>query len=170
MRRHAGFTIIELMITVAIVSILLVVGVPSMTRFLADRAAEANAQEFIEAVRFARTEAMKRAQPIKLCATDAPEAEAPVCKGDDWSKGWLVVHSGSSQVLRIQNGLQAMRATDPVDAAAGEIEFQSTGIAFGGDGTYDFYPTGDDKAADYKSRVRRVTVSKVGRALLTKGI
>lgn len=158
------------MITVAIVSILLMVGVPSMTRFLADRAAEANAQEFVEAVRFARTEAMKRSRQISLCATEDPEAEAPTCAGDDWEKGWLVIYPESGQILRIQNGLKAMRATDAVDGAAGQIDFQSTGITTGGAGNYDFYPAGDETDSSYKSRIRRVSVSTAGRATLTKGI
>jgi type IV fimbrial biogenesis protein FimT len=169
-RRHGGFTIIELMITVAIVSIVLMVGVPSMTQFLADRAAEANAQEFVEAVRFARTEAMKRAEAVQLCATDAPEAADPVCNGSDWSKGWLVIQQSSGRVLRIQNGLRAMREKDAVDGEADLLTFQSTGIATDGAGDYDFYPTGDETSDSYKARVRRVNVSKVGRATLTKGI
>jgi type IV fimbrial biogenesis protein FimT len=171
MRRDRGFTIIELLITMAIVSIVLMVAVPQMTQFMADRAAEANAQEFAQAVRFARSEAMKRARPVSLCATDKPEDAEPVCSEDSvWDKGWLVVYPESGQVLRVQNALRAMRSADPVDAAAAQIDFQSTGIATAGAGDYDFYPTGDEDGDTYKTRIRRVNVNVQGRVNIVKGI
>ena len=55
---HAGFTLVELLVTVAIAAVLMAVGVPAMTSFLSDQAAAANADEFAEALRFACSEAV----------------------------------------------------------------------------------------------------------------
>lgn len=159
-----------MLVTLAIVSILLAVGVPSLTQFLADQAAAGNANEFAEALRFARTEAMKRGQPVSVCATDDPTADEPSCSGKNtWDKGWLVTANGGTKVLRIQNALHSMNATLPIDAASFQVDFQATGIATAGPGDYTFNPVGDMDSDGYSKRVRVVNVNVQGRVQVTQG-
>jgi type IV fimbrial biogenesis protein FimT len=163
----------ELMVTMVVVGILMAVAVPSMTQFMADRAAGANADEFAEALRFARSEALKRGRPVKMCATEKPEQTDPTCSGKKtWDKGWLIVFDDSGRVLRVQNALRAMNATEPVTAASDEIVFASTGIVLEMDEpseTYTFNPVGDSGSDGYADRVRTVTVTQQGRVKVTKG-
>lgn len=165
-----GFTLVEMLVTLAIVSILLAVGVPSMTQFLADQAAASNAGEFAESLRFARTEAMKRGSQVTMCATSNPTDTLPTCSGSNtWADGWVVLANGQTKVLRVQNALRSMNSTTPVNAALFQINFESTGIATAGDGNYEFNPVGDMDADGYSKRVRTVSVNKQGRVLVTQG-
>lgn len=167
--RH-GFTLVEMLVTLAIVSILLAVGVPSLTQFLADQAAASNANEFAESLRFARTEAMKRGSQVTMCATSNPTDDLPTCAGKNaWAEGWVVLANGQTQVLRVQNALRSMNTTTPVDTTLFQVVFESTGIATAGDGSYAFNPVGDMDADGYSKRVRTVNVNKQGRVLVTQG-
>jgi len=156
----------------AVVGVLLAVGVPSMTQFMADRAAGANADEFAEAVRFTRSEAIKRGRPVKICATEKPEDAKPTCSGKNtWDKGWLIVFDEAERVLRVQNALRAMNASEPVTAKSDQLVFAATGIVLGGNDpeTFAFNPIGDSGANGYADPVRTVTVSQQGRVTVTKG-
>ena len=58
--REEGFTLFELMVTVAVAAILLVVGVPAFTSFVQNNRAAAHANELVTAFAFARNEAIRR--------------------------------------------------------------------------------------------------------------
>ncbi len=159
-----GFTLVEMLVTMAIAGVLLAIGVPSMMQFLADRAAAANADEFAEALRFARTEAMKRGRSVYVCPTKNPEAEAPTCSdsANDWMSGWLVASADSDKILRVQNALRSMESITTQQA---KVTFASTGIATAGSGDYTFTPSG---SSDSK-KVRKVNVNNQGRVQVTQG-
>lgn len=161
---HRGFTLVELLVTMAIAGILLAIGVPSMTQFLSDRAAAANAEEFAEAVRFARSEAMKRGRSVYICASSNPEAADAACsdEANGWTSGWLVADVDSDKVFRVQNALRVM---DSVDTESSKITFAATGIVREGDGDYVFTPSGK---AD-STNVRTVNVNRQGRVKVTRG-
>mgnify|MGYP003858223695 FL=1 len=69
--QSTGFTLIELMIAVAIVGIILVVAVPSFTAMNQDSAFTTSANAFIGALKLARTEAVKRGSTISVEAGSA---------------------------------------------------------------------------------------------------
>lgn len=83
-----GFTLLELMVVVAIVAVLAVIGVPSFRDVLLNQRLAAAAQAFNAALSLARTEAIQRSQSVRVTAL----------AGRDWSRGWTVVTraSGSS--------------------------------------------------------------------------
>lgn len=163
-RLRGGFTLIELLITMAIAGVLMAIGVPAMTQFLSDRAAASNAEEFAEALRYARSEALKRAATVEVCASINPEALKPECSGDSntWAKGWLVMVADTGEVIRIQNGLRSMNS---LVAAAATVQFATTGIATTGSGDYVFNPINDPDA----KRKRTVNLNVQGRVKITKG-
>jgi type IV fimbrial biogenesis protein FimT len=147
---HAGFTLVELLVTLAIAGVLLAVGVPAMTSFLADQAAAANADEFAEALRFARAEAIKRGGAVTMCAS----TDLATCS-DNWKSGWIVKADDSGKVLRVQNPLRSM---GDLTAAAETVTFQSTGIVTEGAGAYVFAAADSDA-----NRTRTVRLNSLGR-------
>ena len=76
-RRHKGFTLVELMITIAIAAILLGVAVPSFTNLISSNRLSTQANELITALNLARSEAVKRGQQVVIRKT-----------GAEWENGW----------------------------------------------------------------------------------
>ncbi|WP_244857245.1 pilus assembly FimT family protein [Aromatoleum bremense] len=87
---HAeGFTLIEMMITLAVAAILLGLSVPSFKSLLENNRAASTANDLLASLQYARSEAVKRAKPAFLC----PSTNGETCiDGDtDWHVGWIVV-------------------------------------------------------------------------------
>ena len=85
----AGFTLIELMIVVAIVAVLLLVVAPDFGRFVADSRVTTTKDKLMAAISLARTEAIKRGEPVVVCRANVAGNDC-ANNGTDWSDGWLV--------------------------------------------------------------------------------
>ena len=168
---EAGFTLVELAIVLAVVAILCRVAAPGLSRTAARRAIAAQASEFMSALRFARSEALKRGMPVTLCAA-APGGAAPACQGSraaDWRAGWIVFADGrrrgvleaGAPVLRLQQPLQR---SGGVAGTRGSISFTAAGFSTDASSHYLFRPPGAD-ARDAPPAVM-VCVSKQGRPRL----
>ncbi len=89
MKKHSGFTLIELMITLIIIGVLLVVGVPSLKAFMQDNQLVASTNELISAVHVARSEAIKLNNSVTICeSTDGTSCTSPGT--GNWEDGWIV--------------------------------------------------------------------------------
>lgn len=80
-RRTKGFTIIELMIVLAILGILVLMGVPSLKSFIDDARLNAAATEFMTDAVLTRSTAVK----LGCDVTMAP-------KSSSWQNGWTVTY------------------------------------------------------------------------------
>ncbi|MGH8517051.1 MAG: GspH/FimT family pseudopilin [Panacagrimonas sp.] len=94
LRSAAGFTLLELMVTISIASILLALAVPQFTRFGLAAARAKGATELYGALTEARSEAVARNAPVTLCRRDWYSSAAfPQCATaaqGTWAQGWLV--------------------------------------------------------------------------------
>lgn len=90
--RERGLTLVELMVTLAVAIILLAVGMPLFSGVAANNRAVAEANMFIAGFKLARSEAVKRAAEVSVCAIDDPAATPLTCSADnaDWANGLLV--------------------------------------------------------------------------------
>ncbi len=91
-RRQRGFTIIEIMIVIAIVAILVAVGVPSMRDMILGVRLRSATSDLYSTLVFARAEAIKRNANIVV----APN-------GGEWRNGWSV--TSGAVVLKQQDAL-----------------------------------------------------------------
>lgn len=85
---HArGFTLVELVLVLAIGAILLSIAIPGYA-FLASGSRLASAtNDLVSALQLARSEAVKRQTRVTVCKTDRP----PACNPNaHWQSGWLV--------------------------------------------------------------------------------
>ena len=82
-----GFTLLELMVAVAVLAILLGMGVPAYNDSIRNNQIAATSADLISALSLARNEAMKRGMRVSVCAAANPDACAA---GTDWSNGWIV--------------------------------------------------------------------------------
>jgi type IV fimbrial biogenesis protein FimT len=85
--RGAGFTLVELMITLAVGIVLLSVGIPAFTSMMSSNRSASYANELIGALRLARSEAVKRGTGVTVCASNAANT---ACDGSNWQNGWLL--------------------------------------------------------------------------------
>ncbi len=80
-RKSAGFTLIELMVTVSLAAILASLALPIFVSFRRNSELSTITNNFIAALNSARSEAMKRNMNAMII---------PKGNGSDWSKGWIV--------------------------------------------------------------------------------
>jgi type IV fimbrial biogenesis protein FimT len=93
--REGGFNLLELLVSVFIMSIVLATGVPSLQTFLATNRMAAAANDLISGINAARAEAIKRNQPgaqaVTFCASANWNAANPACDlGGANTDGWIV--------------------------------------------------------------------------------
>lgn len=132
-RRHAastavgslGFSLIELMVTVAVLAVVLAVAYPSFTGLINSNRLTGNANEMVAAIQLARSEAVTRNVSVVLCRSD----DATTCAtGAAWN-GWITLLQSGGAPLRVST-VQA-----PVQvAASANIAGNNDQIVFRPDG------------------------------------
>ncbi len=83
--RPRGITIIEIMVTLAIASVLIGLAVPAFNAFVAQRTLTAQVNDFLVSVQYARSEAGRRGTAVSVQAVDASGG------ANEWGPGWCVV-------------------------------------------------------------------------------
>ena len=87
---QSGFTLLELLLVVAIAGLLLAIGVPTMGDFVRNARITGAANDVMAALHFTRSEAIKRRLPVTLCASTAPLDGNPACAASALLTGWVV--------------------------------------------------------------------------------
>lgn len=102
--RQTGFTLIELAIVLAIVSLLMGSAVPSLADYIKSVRVSGATSDLYSAILFARSEAVKSNQHVVLCKS----ADAMLCvDSGGWEQGWIAfedsngdgVHGASEPIL-----------------------------------------------------------------------
>ena len=89
--KQKAFTLLELMVVLAVASILLSVGVPSFRDVIMDNRLADQANSFVTSVNAARSYAVRYQRNASICVTADYDAAVPTCDaGTDWSSGWIV--------------------------------------------------------------------------------
>lgn len=170
MKRLAGFTVIELMITIALAAIILTLGVPAYQGLVERNRLTADINSFISSLALARSEAVKRKQRVNLCAS----SDGSTCSNNNsgYESGWIVYvetiapadnRANSEQLLWVSEALadnMTLRATVPFN---NRIQYLATGQT-AGIGNASIYLCKD--AVTNKARL--LTIRKSGRVHLAK--
>ena len=92
--KSAGFTLLELMMTLAILAILLAVAIPSFRDTIIHTQRRAALSSINDALALARTEAVTRSAPVILCAS----ANHTACSNQNlWERGFIVTIGGTPE-------------------------------------------------------------------------
>jgi type IV fimbrial biogenesis protein FimT len=140
-RHPRGITLLELITTVAVAGVSLAIVVPSWTAFTQRSQLTAAANQVLTHLRYARSEAVHRRQPVSLCPSD----DGNSCSGDPfgWHRGYIVFtdHDGDRKrtpnepLLRVQDRLAPdLRLHTSVGRPA--IRFRADGAAWSTNATF----------------------------------
>lgn len=115
-RRNGGFTLIELMVTMAIAVTVLAIGVPSMTDMVRDARLSAQTDLLVATLNRARTEALRQRTDFTVCPAATPSlATACTANLQTWGTGWIARGNGIvSQRVEAKSGLAITAAFDDV--------------------------------------------------------
>jgi type IV fimbrial biogenesis protein FimT len=110
MKKNSGFTLLELLITLALIAIVTAIAVPSMTTFTQNDRLTTNINKLIGHLAYARSEAVKSSQQIAICVSN----DGATCTGGAWRDGWIVYIDADSDnsftagevILRAQQALE----------------------------------------------------------------
>jgi type IV fimbrial biogenesis protein FimT len=146
----AGFTLIELMVTVSIFAIILGFGIPNLREFLVRNQASQITTEFASDIARTRVEAINRNNCVSMCLSantaNALTGGTPTCAtaGSNWQAGWIVFSnpscsgaqnnpttSGSELIAVRQAGLASFQLTPASGAAFRRVTFDARGTAAG---------------------------------------
>ena len=166
--RESGFTLIELMITVAIAAIILTLAVPSFRTAILNNTRTSVVNEFLGVLNLARSEAIKRGIKVEICRS----SDGSSCASDNtgiWEDGWIVWsdqnNSGAldaNEIIRIysksSNGFTLRTSTNLTQWIAYLPSGVSTGDNGLGTGTFRLC---DSRGVD---EARFIVISMTGRS------
>jgi type IV fimbrial biogenesis protein FimT len=140
--RCGGFTLLELMVVLAITAILSAVAIPSFSRMIQANTVSNNVNILLADLRYARSEAMRRGGGVVMCRSDAPEALHPVCStassgadGHGWADGWILfqdwngngMQDADEPLLRVQTAIPSLDSILEAGDSATAFHFAATG-------------------------------------------
>jgi type IV fimbrial biogenesis protein FimT len=125
-----GFTLVELLVTLAVAAILLAIAVPSFGSFVKDSRLTTETDTLLYDMNFARSEAVKLDTPVEVCAS----SDHATCTGT-WASGWIVLCpancppglGASPALLLVAPGIASGNTLSEEVSGATAVTFNSTG-------------------------------------------
>lgn len=125
MRRALGFSLIELMVGLALLGILLMLGLPAFTEMMQNRKLRASAEAVSAGLHAARSEALRLNRPVEFLLTDS-DPDAGSVGGPNITLGgphWMVRADMGGGAYAFVAGRSGREGQNQQDAAAMNVQF-----------------------------------------------
>ncbi len=117
-RRGSGFTLVEMMIVLAVMAIIAAIAVPSFQSVITTNTLATQANDLVAALNYARSEAVKRRQTVTLTANN----------GTNWENGWTIT-AADGTLLRNYDALQG---NTTLTATVNSVQYLASGFTNSG--------------------------------------
>jgi type IV fimbrial biogenesis protein FimT len=172
-----GFTLLELMVTLAVAGTLVALAAPNMRDFIRNNRLSSTANDLLRSVQVARSEAVKRQQIVTTCASDNPEADDATCS-DGALSGWIVFQDDNNSWDRDEDELVIIGQSAPDSVQVrndntGKVSYSPTGFANSTPGQTPtsrivICDTRGNQAIGTNSVARALVIEPTGRARTTR--
>ncbi len=144
---NKGFTLVELMITLAIAAILLSMAVPNFTTVIKNNRLTTQANELISSLNYSRSEAIRRSANVSLTSASV-----------NWHTGWVIADKGGNTI----RSHEAFANGSSLVGSVASITYKSTGFISAAAAIT--YTLCDDRTGETG---RTITISLTGRPRVT---
>jgi type IV fimbrial biogenesis protein FimT len=127
-RRERGFTLVELLITMAVALVLIMIAVPSFKNLTLSNKLNTAANDIVNAIHVARMEAVKRNANTQLCSNSAS------ANTSDTLGGACTTQTGAVYALTSSGAVSPVLAATPGITGAVQLKGDVTAIRFSGQG------------------------------------
>ncbi len=148
-----GLTLVELVVTLAVLSLLMSVALPSFQSFTVRNNSIAEIDDLKVDLRFARNEAAKVGAVTRICIGNSTGCHSGW--GNNWARGWIVKVNATGTVLKIHPPLLA---GDNLTAINNSTRFNAVDF-----NRYGFTSRRLFRLCDGQSRARAIILSRTGR-------
>jgi len=164
-KRTNGFTLIELMVTLAVAAILVTVAIPGFRSLIQNNRAATQSNELLSGLMLARSEAVKRGVRVSICSSTD---EATCAASTNWATGWIVF-TDDSGTSGSKDGTDAViRAWDTLKGAPTLTSATNNNIQFLRSGLVETADTFTYLAPDCTGEQKRIiNITATGRAGVT---
>ncbi|MCG8535648.1 MAG: GspH/FimT family pseudopilin [Pseudomonadales bacterium] len=125
-----GFSLIELMMAILVLSIVISLGAPSFSGSIQNNRIKSQSNAMNGAISFVRTEAVKRNSSVSMCASSNQSS----CTGN-WEQGWIIFDdpdgsgslTGGETILKIGETLAGENTLRLTGSSTSSITFDNQG-------------------------------------------
>lgn len=135
----SGFSLIELLVTIALIGVVLTVAAPNFRDFLLNTRLTSQTNEFVLALAYAKSEAVKRNRTVTVCSRASNTACAA---STTWDTGWLVfvdtnsngARDAGEDILQVRDALEGNNSLRA--GARQRVTFNNSGYSPGFNDTF----------------------------------
>lgn len=165
--KQLGITLIEMLITMIVVGILAGIAFPSYQNLVQSYRARDLSTAFTSSLALARTEAVKRGEPVTICA--AGDANFTSCGNNtNWTDGWIVFVDPNNDgvIANATDRIKTQEATAPgtvFNTGQSRVTFNSRGAST--TGVISIVLNASNCTGNHG---RQIDITPIGRVLVTE--